>query len=150
MYVNLYLRVQNKVLPCKSSEKKSRFLYGEIPCVILVEKTPTECLVPAGSWVGRSFPRQSLSQHQLCLAVGVFLQYRELLPWLPSLPKASTLLLRTSITNTVSSNAMTGGTRPAEHPSQHSVPPPQALPMPRCTAVSAGDLPISLCQPVAA
>lgn len=94
MYVNLDLNVQNKVLPCKSSEKKSRFLYGELLCVILEEKTVTECLVPAGLWVGRSLPRQSLSQHQLCLAVGVFLQYQELLLWLPSLPKTGTLLLR--------------------------------------------------------
>lgn len=44
-------------------------------------------MVPAGLWVGRCLSKHSLNHHQLCLAVGVSLQYGKLSSCLPPTPR---------------------------------------------------------------
>ena len=62
-----------------------RFAATEKACVpVLWRGFPfSKQTAPEGLWVGRCLSKHSLSHHQLCLAVGVFLQYRKLSPWLP-------------------------------------------------------------------
>lgn len=65
-----------------------RFAATEKACVLVLWRgLPfSRQTAPEGLWVGRCLSKHSLSHHQLCLAVRVFLQYGELTPWLPSTP----------------------------------------------------------------
>lgn len=65
-----------------------RFAATEKACVLVLWRgLPfSRQTAPEGLWVGRCLSKHSLSHHQLCLAVRVFLQYGELTPWLPSPP----------------------------------------------------------------
>lgn len=79
---------------------------------------------PEGLWVGRCLSKHSLSHHQLCLAVRVFLQHGNLSPCLPPpSPKKSTRQLRKQVASTVTTDATRSGTRPTSSLSKCSANP---------------------------
>lgn len=87
VYTSIYLRLTGqashairRAARCFAAREKAR-----LP--VLRRGLPfSRQTAPEGLWVGRCLSKHSLSHHQLCLAVGVFLQSGKLSPWLPPHP----------------------------------------------------------------